>query len=107
MKIKPVKNYPVILPAAAALMGSIVAGCDRQNVKGSEPGQTPRESEQQPVGRYLISPSPAHKKEAPQPENPSETNASSAPDETPQKLGGDEPYCISPEGAHSGELEEN
>ena len=94
MKIKPVKNYPVILPAAAALLGSIVAGCDRQ-------------SEQQPVGRYLISPSPAHKKEAPQPENPSETNASSAPDETPQKLGGDEPYCISPEGAQGGELEEN
>lgn len=44
MKIKPVKKYSGILPAAAALLGSIVTGCDRQNVVGSVPNPNPQDT---------------------------------------------------------------
>lgn len=44
MKIKPVKKYSGILPAAAALLGSMVTGCDRQNVVGSVPNPNPQDT---------------------------------------------------------------
>ena len=77
MDIKPVKNYPGILPAAAALLGSLVTGCDRQTAPGSVPHQqNPKEVEQQPTGRYLI-----NQKE-------------DEPEQEPQALGGDVPDVL-------------
>ena len=82
MKINPVKKYPGVLPAAAALLSSIVTGCDKQSVVGSVPDSRPRDSEQQHVGRYLITPTPEQKEDSTQPE------------EEPQALGGDVPDIL-------------
>lgn len=83
MKIKPVKKYPGILPAVAALLGSMMTGCDRQTVVGTVPNQQkPKDAEQQPVGRYLIAPDGNRKGEEPEPE------------EIPQALGGDVPDVL-------------
>lgn len=75
MKIKPVKKYSGILPAAAALLGSMVTGCDRQNVVGSVPNPNPMDTPSQLPG------------EPPEPETPS----CPEPIELPQVLGGDIP----------------
>ncbi|MBR5876509.1 MAG: hypothetical protein IKZ10_06685 [Akkermansia sp.] len=72
MDIKPVKKYPGILPAAAALLGSMITGCDRQTTVGSVPFQKPKDVEQQPIGRYLIN----------------------EPEEQPQAIGGDVPDVL-------------
>ena len=76
MNIKPVKKYPGILPAAAALLGSMITGCDRQTTVGSVPFQKPKDVEQQPIGRYLIDPK------------------EDEPEEEPQALGGDVPDIL-------------
>ena len=75
MNIKPVKKYSGILPAAAALLGSIVTGCDRQNVVGSVPNPHPKDMPSQLPGEP--------------PELPAATTTE--PEELPQMLSGDVP----------------
>lgn len=75
MKINPVKKYSGILPAAAALLGSIVTSCDRQNVVGSVPNPNPKDVPSQLPGEP--------------PELPADTTTE--PEELPQMLSGDVP----------------
>ena len=68
MKIKPVPKYQHFIPATVALLGSMLSSCDKnsgggeQVPSGSVPYQAQDEDEQQPIGRYLIPPSPKQAK---------------------------------------------
>lgn len=86
MNIKPVKKYSGILPAAAALLGSIVTGCDRQGVVGSVPNPNPQDLPSQLPGEP-----PEITTESTKPETPTETPTEAEPEEIPQLLGGDVP----------------
>ena len=86
MNIKPVKKYSGILPAAAALLGSLVTGCDRQGVVGSVPNPNPQDLPSQLPGEP-----PEITTESTKPEPPTDTPAESQPEEIPQLLGGDVP----------------
>lgn len=93
MNIKPVKKYSGILPAAAALLGSLVSGCDRQAVVGSVPNPNPKDLPSRVPGEPTeVAPT--------EPEKPAETTTeiepavpapSTEPEELPQLLGGDVP----------------
>lgn len=85
MNIKPVKKYSGILPAAAALLGSLVTGCDRQGVVGSVPNPNPQDLPSQLPGEPPELPAPT------KPETPAETPTEAEPEEEPQLLGGDVP----------------
>ena len=85
MKINPVKKYSGILPAAAALLSSVVTGCDRQNVVGSVPNLHPDNAP-----RRLPGEAPEHPT-LPKPETPAKTPEATEPEEVPQLLGGDVP----------------
>ena len=89
MNIRPVRKYSGILPAAAALLSSIVTGCDRQNIGGSVPDHEPEEREQQPIGRYLITPEEPCKADVPEPDSTAETPTAAQPEATPQQQEGD------------------
>ena len=84
MKIKPVKKYSGILPAAA-LLSSIVTGCDRQNVVGSVPNPHPDDAPCRLPGE------PTELPASPKPETPAKTPEATEPEEVPQLLGGDVP----------------
>ena len=87
MNIKPVKKYSGILPAAAAaLLGSLVTGCDRQGVVGSVPNPNPQDLPSQLPGEP-----PEITTESTKPETPTETPTEAEPEEMPQILGGDVP----------------
>lgn len=85
MKIKPVKKYSGILPAAAALLSSIVTGCDRQNVVGSVPNLHPENAPRRLPGE------PTELPASTKPETPAKTPEATEPEEVPQLLGGDVP----------------
>lgn len=85
MNIKPVKKYPGILPASAALLTSIVTGCDRQNVVGSVPNPHPDDVPSQVPGEPPEMPAPT------EPAAPVESPTAAEPEEMPQILGGDVP----------------
>jgi hypothetical protein len=85
MKIKPVKKYPGILPAAAALLTSIVTGCDRQNVVGIVPNPHRDDVPSQLPGEPPEMPAPT------EPAAPVESPTAAEPEEEPQLLGGDVP----------------
>lgn len=98
MKIKPVLKYQCILPAAAALLGSLASGCDRQGVVGS----VPNPNAQQEEGDKATTEKPAADSPkvqprlisgmiSPIPANPP-AEKKSEPEEEPQLLGGDVPY---------------
>ena len=87
MKIQPVLKYQRLIPAAMALLGGVVSGCDRQGVVGSVPNPNPPQNEPK---------KPEDKGSAPKPD----TAPPSAPDEEeeeemPQILGGDVPAEVS------------
>lgn len=84
MNIKPVKKYSGILPTAAALLGSLVSGCDRQAVVGSVPNPNPKDLPSRVPGEPTeVTPT--------EPEKPAETTTEIEPEEMPQLLGGDVP----------------
>lgn len=85
MKIKPVKKYSGILPAAAALLSSIVTGCDRQNVVGSVPNPHPDDAPCRLPGE------PTELPASTKPATPAKTPEATEPEEVPQLLGGDVP----------------
>lgn len=85
MKIKPVKKYSGILPAAAALLGSIVTGCDGQKAVGIAPNPNPKDVPSRLPGEPPEYPEPTA------PETPAETPTAAEPEEMPQILGGDVP----------------
>ena len=77
MKIQPVLKYQRIIPAAMALLGGIVSGCDRQGVVGSVPNPNPPKNEPKKPTKNdstpTTPPAPAEEEE----------------EEMPQILGGD------------------
>ena len=89
MKIKPVKKYSGILPAAAALLGSIVTGCDGQKAVGVAPNPNPKDVPSRLPGEPPEMPAPT------EPAAPVESPAAAEPEEEPQLLGGDVPCLVS------------
>ena len=89
MKIEPVLKYQRILPAAMALLGGVVSGCDRQGVVGSVPYTSPPQSEPKKTEEKDSSPKPDT--------TPPQASAKDEGDEeeTPQILGGDVPAEVS------------
>lgn len=77
MKIQPVLKYQRIIPAAMALLGGIVSGCDRQGVVGSVPNPNPPQNEPKKPTKNDSKPTT--------PPAPSEEEE----EEMPQILGGD------------------
>ena len=77
MKIQPVLKYQRIIPAAMALLGGIVSGCDRQGVVGSVPNPNPPQNEPKKPTENDSAPTTP-----PAPEEEEE-------EEMPQILGGD------------------
>lgn len=77
MKIQPVLKYQRIIPAAMALLGGIVSGCDRQGVVGSVPNPNPPQNEPKKPTKNDSTPTT--------PPAPAEE----AEEEMPQILGGD------------------
>ena len=100
MKIKPVLKYQCILPAAAALLGSLASGCDRQGVVGSVPnpdapqqdGNKATEQKQDAAeSPKVVQPRLISGMISPIPASPS-AEETTEPEEEPQLLGGDVPY---------------
>lgn len=79
MKIQPVLKYQRLIPAAMALLGGVVSGCDRQGVVGSVPNPNPPQNEPK---------KPEKKDSTPTPTTPP-TPAEEEEEEMPQILGGD------------------
>lgn len=79
MKIKPVRRYKGFIPATFAMLGGIVSSCQKQQLVGSVPNPSPKETENQYVDK-----APSGTDESKQEEEPSE-------EEFPQILAGDVP----------------
>ena len=87
MKIQPVLKYQRIIPAAMALLGGIVSGCDRQGVVGSVPNPNPPQNEPKKPEKKDSTPTPTTP--------PAPPPAEEEEEEMPQILGGDVPAEVS------------
>ena len=79
MRIQPVLKYQRLIPAAIALLGGVVSGCNKQTLGGSVPNPNPPQDD------------PAEKENKSAENKNEQTDDEEMPEEMPQLLSGDVP----------------